>query len=120
MKFTMEFDNRNKSFDFEFIPSEIQEKQIELDNNIVMWIESNGIKMKIIFLYKNILEENLNFSLSTNYNFTIKVDEVLISLIGDNEHKSKKLRNYQREEILLFCINELLFEMRFVDNQGLL
>ena len=120
MKFTMEFDNRNKSFDFEFIPSEIQEKQIELDNNIVMWIESNGIKMKIIFLYKNILEENLNFSLSTNYNFTIKVDEVLISLIGDNEHKSKKLRNYQREEILLFCINELLFEMRLDENQGLL
>ena len=120
MKFTMEFDNRNKSFDFEFIPSEIQEIQIELDNNIVMWIESNGIKMKIIFLYKNILEENLNFSLSTNYNFTIKVDEVLISLIGDNEHKSKKLRNYQREEILLFCINELLFEMRLDENQGLL
>ena len=120
MKFTIEYNNGLNSYDFEFVNSEIQEKQIELDNNIIMWIESNGIKMKISFFYKNILEENLNFSLNNNYNFAIKVNEVLISLIGDNEPKSKNLRNYQREEILLFCINELYLELRLDENQGLL
>ena len=34
----MEFDNGLTSYDFEFIPSEIQEKQVDLGNNITMWI----------------------------------------------------------------------------------
>ena len=120
MRFVMEFDNGLTSYDFEFIPSEIQEKQVDLGNNITMWIESNGIKMKVSFFYTNILEENNNFSLNTNYNFAVKVNEVLVSLISDNEPKSKNLRNYQREEILLFCINELSLELRLDENQGLL
>ena len=120
MRFTMEFNNGLTSYDFEFIPSEIQENQVDLGNNITMWIESNGIKMKISFFYTNILEENMNFSLNTTYNFTIKINEVLVSLIGDNEPKSKNLRNYQREEILLFCINELYLESTLYENQGLL
>ena len=120
MRFTIEYNNGLNSYDFEFINSDIQEKQVELDNNIIMWIESNGIKMKISFFYKNVLEENLNFSLNNNYNFVVKINEVLISLIGDNEPKSKNLRNYQREEILLFCINELSLELRLDENQGLL
>ena len=72
MKFVVQYDNQ-KTVNFEFIPSEIQERQIDLGNNIIMWLESNGLKMKISFFYKNILEENLNFSLNTNYNFTINI-----------------------------------------------
>ena len=55
-----------------------------------------------------------------NYNFAIKINEVLVSLIGDNEPKSKNLRNYQREEILLFDINDLSLEIKLDENQGLL
>jgi hypothetical protein len=119
MKFILQYDN-DQSVDFEFIPSDVQERQIDLGNNIIMWIESNGIKMKISFFYKNILEENLNFSMGINYNFAIKINEVLVSLIGDNEPKSKNLRNYQREEILLFDINDLSLEIKLDENQGLL
>ena len=119
MKFILQYGNQNP-IGFEFIPSEIQEKQIELGNNMVMWLESNGIKMKISFFYKNILEQNLNFSLNKSYNFSIKINEVLVSLIGDNEPKSKNLRNYERKEILLLDMNELYLEIKLNENQGLL
>ena len=119
MKFVLQYDNQN-SLEFEFIPSEIQEKQIDLGNNIMMWLESNGIRMKISFFYKNVLEENFNFSINKNYNFAIKINEILVSLIGDNEPKSKNLRNYERKEILLLDIYELFLEIRLDENQGLL
>jgi len=47
----------------------------------------------------SILEKNEDFT--ENINFDIKINEVLVSLIGDNEFKNKKLRNYERKEILL-------------------
>ena len=119
MKFVLQYGNHS-TLEFEFIPSEVQEKQIDLGNNIMMWLESNGIKMKISFFYKNILEQNLNFSINKNYNFSIKINEVLVSLIGDNEPKSKNLRNYERKEILLLDMNELYLEIKLDENQGLL
>ena len=119
MKFILQYDN-NSAIPFEFIPSQIQEKQIDLGNNIIMWLESNGIKMKISFFYKNILDENLNFSLNTNYFISIKINEILVSLIGDNEPKSKNLRNYERKEILLLDMNEIYLEIKLDVNQGIL
>ena len=119
MKFILQYDN-NSAIPFEFIPSQIQEKQIDLGNNIIMWLESNGIKMKISFFYKNILDENLNFSLNTNYFISIKINEILVSLIGDNEPKSKNLRNYERKEILLLDMYKLSLEIKLDANQGIL
>ena len=119
LKFILQYDN-NQSLDFEFIPSEIQEKQIDLGNNIVLWLESNGIKMKLSFFYKHILEQNQNFSINKNYIFSVKINEILGSIIGDNEPKSKNLRNYQRKEILLLDINDLYLEIRLDENQGIL
>ena len=119
MKFILQYDNLS-TIPFEFIPSQIQERQIDLGNNVIMWLESNGIKMKISLFYKNILDENLNFSLNKNYYFSIKLNEILISLIGDNEPKSKNLRNYERKEILLLDMNEIYLEIKLDVNQGIL
>ena len=119
LKFVLQYGNQN-SLEFEFIPSEVQEKQIDLGDNIIMWLESNGIKMKLSFIYKNILEENLNFSLNKNYNISIKINEILVSLIGDNEPKSKNLRNYERKEILLLDMNGFDMNIKLDENQGLL
>ena len=76
---------------FEFIPSQVQEKKVNLGNSIIMCLESNGMKMKVSFYGQNLIEKNVEFI--ENYYFCTKVNEILISMIGDNEFKSKKLRN---------------------------
>ena len=118
MKFILQYNQKN--IEFEFIPSEVQEKQIELGNNLVLWLESNGIKMKLSIFYQNVLEQNLNFSINTNYYISIKLNEILVSLIGDNEPKSKNLKNYERKEILLLDLNEIFIEIFLEENQGIL
>ena len=98
--------------------SEIDQKRIELKNDIIMCLESNGIKMKISFYYKKILEkyeEKIN-----NYNFKIGINEILLSMIGDNEFKNKNLRNYERNEILLLDMINVSFDVNWQRNIGLL
>ena len=103
---------------FEFIPSQVQEKKVNLGNSIIMCLESNGMKMKVSFYGQNIIEKNVEFI--ENYYFCTKVNEILISMIGDNEFKSKKLRNYKRNEILLVEMNNVYFEVKWDRNIGLL
>ena len=103
---------------FEFIPSKVQEKTMDLGDNIIMCLESNGMKMKVSFYFKNIIEKKEN-SLE-NYYFCTKINEVLVSMIGDNEFKNTKLRNYERNEILLVEMNNLFFEVNWDRNIGLL
>ena len=103
---------------FEFIPSKIKQEKIEMGNNIVMCLESNGIKMKVCFYYKDVL--NKYEDKTTYYNYSVKINEVLVSMIGDNEFKNKNLRNYKRYEILLLEMNNLFFEVKWDRNIGLL
>ena len=104
--------------EFEFIPSETLQKKIDCGGNIIMCMESNGIKMKVSFYYRDILQTSQDFI--ENYYFCAKINEALISVIGDNEFVSKKLRNYERNEILLLVLNNLYLEVNWDKNIGLL
>ena len=117
MKFYFQYGSNSKG-EFEFKPLELQQKKLDLGNNIIMCLESNGIKMKISFYDKSILDKNEDFT--ENINFDIKINEVMVSLIGDNEFKNKKLRNYERKEILLLEINQLFLQIKWDKNVGLL
>ena len=117
MKFYFQFSAGGMG-EFEFIPSQVQQKKIDLEENIIMCLESNGIKMKISFYSKDILEKKEDST--ENLYFCVKLNELLLSMIGDNEFKSKKLRNYERNEILLLDMNNLFFEVKWDRNIGLL
>ena len=117
MKFYIQF-SAGAMGEFEFIPGQVQQKKIDLGENTIMCLESNGIKMKVSFYYKNVLEENEDST--ENFYFCAKLNEVLVSMIGDNEFKNKKLRNYERNEILLLEMNNLFFELKWDKNIGLL
>ena len=117
MKFYFEYGLGYEDY-FEFIPSCIQDKKKNLENNIIMCLESNGIKMKVSFYNKNIIEKNVD--ILEKYLFGAKINEILISIIGDNEIKNKKIRNYQRYEILLAEMNNLTFELKWDRNIGLI
>ena len=69
------------------------------------------MKMKLTIINK----ENFNQIQNTimNIGIKLKVQNVFISIIGDNEFKNKKLRNYKRYEILLIKINKsiLIFNL---------
>jgi hypothetical protein len=100
------------------ILTEIDQKRIELKNDVIMCLESNGIKMKISFYYRKILEkyeEKIN-----NYNFKIIINEIFLSMIGDNEFKNKNLRSYERNEILLLDMINVSFDVNWQRNIGLL
>ena len=104
--------------EFSFIPSQVQEKKVKLLDNILLCLESNGMKMKVSFYDANKIESNVE-SLE-NFYFCTKVNEILVSVIGDNEFKNKKLRNYVRNEILLLEMNNVYFEAKLDRNIGLL
>jgi hypothetical protein len=74
--------------------------------------------MKISFYNKNIFDEIQNYN--ENLNFSFRINEVLVSVIADNEFKSKKLRNYERKELLLLEMNQLFLEVTWEKNVGLL
>ena len=100
------------------ILTDIDQKRIELKNDVIMCLESNGIKMKISFYYRQILEkyeEKIN-----NYNFKIIINEIFLSMIGDNEFKNKNLRSYERNEILLLDMINVSFDVNWQRNIGLL
>ena len=103
---------------FEFKPLEVQQEKQDIGNNITMCLESNGIKMKISFYNKNIFDNNQDYK--ENINYCVRINEVLVSIIADNEFKDKKLRNYERKELLLLEMNQLLLEIKWDKNIGLL
>ena len=76
-----------------------QKKRIKIKNKIIVSIISNDIKMKVTFY---LIEEfnKLTSSSIDNY-YSLNINSITISLIGDNESKNKKLTNYKRNELLL-------------------
>ena len=116
MEFNYQTNNNFGEFKFEpFV--EIQNK-IEINNDIILYIESNGIKMKLTFYYKIIFDDIL--SGINKYCFYIKISDITLSMIGDNEYKNRKLRDYKRNEIVLLNLNNFFCNIRWDRNIGLL
>ena len=82
---------------------------IEIENNYILLKENNGIYIKIILYNKNDFMKKK--SIDQEIFFDVKMNNIYCTLIGDNESKDKKLRNYKRSEILLFYLNDLNFKL---------
>ena len=108
----------DKTHQFNFYDFNDEEKQISIDNEIVLFTESNGIKKNFSFYEKNKINFNKfsNFSISINFN----INSIGISFINDNENVNKKLRNYNRNEIIYVYLNNILNEMKIEINKGIL
>ena len=92
-----------KSYKFSF-NSFIEEEYINEFDDIVFIKESNGMQMIFIIMNKN---NNKKASKTiTKINLQIKIDNILLSAIGDNEFKDRKLRNYERNEIFLLNLSK--------------
>ena len=105
----------NKSYRF-YLDFLKDEDKNYLDK-IVFVKQSNGIKMKITILNKNDFY-NLNKTI-INLNLTLKIDQIIISIIADNEFKNKKLRDYQRNELLLLKFSKFKLEYNLAHQSGL-
>ena len=95
-----------KEFDIKFIPFKEIFDITEVDHEHLLVKESNGVKMKIQLYNKNEFYRMNNNEKALNLNLLI--NNCFISIIGDNYKKNKNLRNYERKEILLFFIKNII------------
>ena len=107
----------DKNYRFSFISFKEEEHIKEIDG-IVFIKESNGMKMKLIILNKKDFQKINNTIM--NFNVVIDIQKILISAIGDNEFKNKKLRNYQRNELLLLNLSKFKIEYKLEHHSGLI
>ena len=112
------FEIGNKASTFEFTSFEEEQSETPINNNIILIKESNGIKMNLKF-YKIDVFNQFKSKISTLY-FNFKINQIYISMIGDNEDKNERLDNYQRNEIMLFYLNGLNCSINWEQNLGLL
>ena len=108
----------DKSFRFSFNSLKEEEQKFAIDNIIIFVKESNGIKMKLTFYKKNNI-----CKLKTNilYCFiNLKIDQIYISLIGDNEYKTENLKSYKRNEFLLFNLSKFNCDYKIEQHTDLL
>ena len=92
-----------KSYKFSF-NSFVEEENIKEFDDIVFIKESNGMQMKFIIMNKSNFKK-INNTI-TKMNLKIIVENILLSVIGDNEFKDRKLRNYERNEIFLLNLSK--------------
>ena len=92
-----------KSYKFSFNLSKEEEYIKEFDD-ILFIKESNGMQMKFIIMNKNNFKKISNTITKTN--LKIIIENILLSVIGDNEFKDRKLRNYERNEIFLLNLSK--------------
>ena len=95
-----------------------REKSIKLNKKIVLLIQANGIKMKLVFY--SIDKYNQLKSIMDISSFEIRINSIILSLIGDNEFQDKKLTKYQRYELLLLILAELSMNITIEKVGGLL
>ena len=95
----------NSVCEIKFDKMEEREKTIELNKKIILLIQANGIKMKLIFYPIN--EYNKSKSIMNINSFEVRINSIMLSLIGDNEFQDNKLAMYHRYELLLIIFNEL-------------
>ena len=85
-----------------FIIEKKESKTVELNKNIILLIEANGLKTKATFY--NIKDFKKLKSNILYYNININIKQVYFSIIKDNEYPDSKLINYRRNELLLIYI----------------
>ena len=107
--------NQTYRFSFSSFKKEQYTKEI---NNLIFIKESNGMKMKLTIINK----ENFSTINNTLMNIGIKlrIDQIFISIICDNEYKDKKLRNYERHELSLIHVNKAIINFNLEHYSGLL
>ena len=113
--FILKNNNNSKSYRFN-LNFLIEEEKNYLDK-ITIFKQSNGMKMKITILNKSDFYK-INKSIM-NLNLNLKLENIIISVISDNEFKNKKLRNYQRNELLLLKLSKFKIEYNIKHQSGL-
>jgi hypothetical protein len=93
-----------KSYKFSFNSKE--EEYIKEFDDIIFIKESNGMQMKFIIMSKNNFKKISNTI--TKMNLKIIIGNIFLSVIGDNEFKDRKLRNYERNEIFLLKLSKFI------------
>ena len=111
-------DINGKKFGLNFISFKEEFDIYPIDDKYILVKESNGIKMKITLYTKNEFEQ-LNKGQKILY-ANIEINNLYISLIGDNFNKNRKLRNYKRNEILLIYLQNLDTELNINNNNGII
>ena len=112
------FEIGNKASTFEFTSFEEEQSETEINKDIILFKESNGIKMNLKFYKINVFNQ-FKSKISTLY-FNFKINSIYISMIGDNENKNKRLDDYQRHEVMLFYLNGFNCSINWEQNLGLL
>ena len=118
--FIFESSNSMKEINFKQVQSTINDKNdkciIQLNNQIIIVFQDNGIKMKITFYSREKYEKAESNIIKIYYELFIK--SIYISVIGDNEIENPKLTNYKRYELLLIYLYN--FGMHIEQTIGLL
>ena len=112
------FEIGNKASTFEFTSFEEEQSETVINKDIILFKESNGIKMNLKFYKINVFNQ-FKSKISTLY-FNFKINSIYISMIGDNENKNKRLDDYQRHEVMLFYLNGFNCSINWEKNLGLL
>ena len=94
-----------KKYEIKFIPFKKIFETIEVDFDYLLVKESNGVKMKIQLYNKNEYYKTNKYDQILNLN--LMITNCYISLIGDNYNKNKNLRDYVRNEVVLFNIKNM-------------
>ena len=105
-----------KNYGIKFIPFKEEFDIDNLEDQYVLIKESNGVKMKITLLNKAELEKMNGYEKYMSLYFMI--NNCYISIIGDNFNNNKKLRNYSRNEILLFYLNNMNTRINIKQNNS--
>ena len=115
--FILKNSQNDDSYRFSFNSCLEEQNKFEF-KDLIFLKESNGMKMKLTILNKD------NFNKITNnkliFGVKLKIEKIFISLIGDNEFKDKKLRNYKRYELLLMQLNNPIIDFHLEHYSGLL
>ena len=88
-----------KKIELNFVSFKEEFSTYPIGNSYILIKESNGVKMKITLYTRNEYDK-LNTDEIKLYGILV-INKCYISLIGDNFNKNRKLRNYERNEIIL-------------------
>ena len=93
-------------------------KDVCLNKKLIVSSDSNGIKRSITFYntedYYQIKPQN------KITNFSFKFNQILVTVIGDNEFTNKKLRKYDRKELMLLVFDGIDISINKNKNLNLL
>jgi hypothetical protein len=92
-----------------FIIDKNDKKIRNLNKNLMLLIDNNGLKMKATFY--NIEDFKKLESVLINYKVYININKIYLSIITDNEYSDSKLTKYKRNELLIFIINSFSLDL---------